>query len=333
MLVAASGYPFPYMSVSRSAALPPSGLGCATGHAHAKAILLGEHAVVHGAPAIALPVPELGVTVEVREGDGLIDSALYSGTLDAAPARLGPTIAAARSVLRRHGRADLDLSLRVSSSIPPERGLGSSAAVGAATVDAVLRLLGDDLNDPDVRHELIQEAERVAHGTPSGLDARAVVSDAPVWFHRRRFTRAVVGGPFAFVLADTGMPGDTRSAVDAVHAQLRDDPARVARAVDQLGQLVTAARDDLVSGNRDGLGMRMDEAHTLLQQLEVSSPELDRLVGAARDAGAVGAKLTGGGRGGCVIALAADADDAARLARSLRAAAAATWITTLKADA
>lgn len=321
------------MAIHPSPATRTPGLGSATGRAHAKAILLGEHAVVHGSPAIALPAPELAVEVDVREGEGAIDSTLYRGALDAAPARLGPTITAARSVLQRHGRGDLDISLRVRSGIPPERGLGSSAAVAAATVDAVLRMLGDDMDDPEVRHELIQEAERVAHGTPSGLDARTVVSDAPVWFHHGRFERAAVGAPFAFVLADTGLPGDTRSAVAAVHAQRRDDAARVTRTVAELGTLVAAARDDLVRGDSAALGARMDEAHALLQRLDVSSPELDRLVGAAREAGAVGAKLTGGGRGGCIIALATDADAAARLARSLRGSAATTtWITTLKAD-
>ena len=319
------------MAIHPSPATRAPDVGSATGRAHAKAILLGEHSVVHGSPAIALPVPELAVEVDVREGDGAIDSALYRGTWDAAPARVRPTITAARSVLRRHGRGDLAIDLRIRSGIPPARGLGSSAAVAAATVDAVLAMLGDDSHDPDGRHELIQEAERVAHGTPSGLDARTVVSRTPVWFQHGRFAEPPVGAVFVFVLADTGVPGHTREGVEGVHAQRRADRARVDRAVHRLGALVDGARDDLIRGDRGGLGARMDAAHAVLQQLRVSSPELDLLTDAARDAGALGAKLTGGGRGGCIIALAPDADAAIDLAASLHTAGAAdTWITTAR---
>ncbi len=319
------------MAIHPSASSTPTWLWSATGHAHAKAILLGEHSVVHGSAAIALPVPELGVEVEAQaaNGPGTIESGLYRGALDAAPARLRPTVTAAQSVLRRHGREDLDIHLRIRSDVPPERGLGSSAAVAAATIGAVLQLLGDDASDPAVRHELIQDAERVAHGTPSGLDARTVVSEWPLWYRRDRFERTEVRGSFVFVLADTGAPSRTRDAVEAVHAQRREKPLRVARIVELLGELANGAREDLAAGDRAALGARMDDAHTLLQQLQVSSAELDHLVRAARTAGAAGAKLTGGGLGGCVIALAEDADDAGRLAESLRrAGAAAVWITT-----
>ncbi|MFT4136613.1 mevalonate kinase [Microbacterium sp.] len=314
----------------------PSGSSTALRHgafdAHGKAILLGEHAVVHGAPAIALPVAGLAVHVDADEtaGPSLLDSALYRGPLEAAPAQLQPTVTAARAVLERFGASELTLRLRVRSAVPVERGLGSSAAVAAATVGAVARMLGLEL-DADLHHELVQEAERVAHGTPSGLDARAVLADAPIWFHGGRIEPVAVGASFAFVLADTGAQSGTREAVAAVHAQRATDPARVARAVEELGDLAVQARDDLGRGDHDALGTRLDDAHALLQQLDVSSPGLDHLVRAARDAGARGAKLTGGGRGGCILALAADAAVSHHLAEALRrAGAAAAWTTTVE---
>ncbi len=319
--------------ISPPAPLTPSARRRGTGHAHGKVILLGEHAVVHGAPAIALPVPQLVVEAVAQETGGAsrLDSTLYEGDLDAAPERLQPTVTAMRSALERHGIDRIGIELRIRSGIPVERGLGSSAAVSAATIEAVLRMLGEDVDDPAVRHELIQKAERVAHGTPSGIDARMVVSDTPLWYQQGRFEGVQVRAPFAFVVADTGTPSGTRDAVAGVHAQRAADRPRVDRVVAELGELATAARGDLLVGDGPALGTRMTHAHALLRQLAVSSPELDRLVRAARDAGALGAKLTGGGRGGCIIALAADADAAGGLAETLLCSgAAAAWTTNLE---
>lgn len=304
-----------------------------SGRAHGKVILLGEHAVVHGAPAIALPVPQLVVEAAAEEtgGASTLSSTLYQGTLDAAPERLQPTVTAVRAALERHGSHHVGVALRIRSDIPVERGLGSSAAVSAATIEAVLRMLGEEVDDPGVRHELIQRAERVAHGTPSGIDARMVVSDSPLWYRQGRFEGVRAGAPFAFVVADTGTPSGTRDAVAGVHAQRAADRPRVDRVVAELDGLARAARGDLLGGDRDALGSRMTRAHALLQQLAVSSPELDRLVQAAHDAGALGAKLTGGGRGGCIVALAADAGRARDLAGSLlRSGATAAWTTNLE---
>lgn len=303
-----------------------------TGQAHAKVILLGEHSVVHGSPAIALPVSDLTVevTCQIATGDGSIDSALYQGSWDAAPERLGPTLAAARSVLTHHGAPDTRLDLQVRSTIPVERGLGSSAAVAAATVQAVLHLLGKDTTDSASRHELIQVAERVAHGTPSGLDARTVVSDQPLWFQRGDTAPLQVGAPLSFVIADTGNPSATRIAVAGVHAQHAADAARVDQVFAALDAAVHASRTALAAGSAEELGALMSDAHALLQQLEVSSADLDHLVQVAHDTGALGAKLTGGGRGGCIIALAQDASGAADLAAVLREhGAAAAWPMTL----
>lgn len=312
----------------------PGSLRQGAGRAHAKTVLLGEHAVVHGSPAIALPMPELDVEVDCREttGPGTIDSALFTGSWDAAPERLRPISTAALAVLRRHGLEDVRLDLRIRSRIPAERGLGSSAAVAAATVEAVLRMLDQHATGATARHELIQEAERVAHGTPSGLDAHAVVSTRPVWFQGGRIEPLEAGRRLSFVVADSGSPGATQPAVSAVHAQRRQDRLRVDRIIDSIAESVHGARDDIATGDAPALGARMDAVHMLLQQLRLSTVRLDHLVEAARDAGARGAKLTGGGRGGCIIALAQDADAAAGLADALRRrGATAAWPLTVEA--
>lgn len=329
-------------------AAPAAGDTSRTGRAasHGKTILIGEHAVVHGAPALVLPVLDAVVvaTVTPIEPDPArtdrgpdadpatghsLESAVHTGPLDAAPAAVMPTVTAVTATLRHFGATDNRFHVRVDSDVPTARGMGSSAAVAAAVTAAVADALGETL-DADTHHELIQECERIAHGRPSGLDARGVVADAPVWFADGRVEPVALAAPFTFVVADTGVPGHTREAVASVRDRLERDPVGVRGTIDAIGDLARAARAALERGDALALGASMDAAHGLLGDLDVSSGDLDRLVTAARGAGALGAKLTGGGRGGCVLALATDDDHADRIAAALRGAgAAATWTTTI----
>ena len=298
------------------------------GAAAAKVILFGEHSVVYRGGAIALPLEELPVRAELDSsaGPGRLECVLYSGTIDAAPLALAPTVTALRVACAAFGLAETGLRLRIRSSIASGRGLGSSAASAAAVVAAVADAAGATLDD-STRHELIQRAERVAHGRPSGLDARAVVAHRPIWFERGA-ARAIDASGVVLVVADTGIHGSTRAAVEGVRARRDASPAAVDATIDRLAGLAEGGREDLARGARAELGERMDDAHALLRSLGVSSPELDGLAGAARAAGALGAKLTGGGLGGCLIALADDADAGAEIARHLRAAGARqTWLT------
>ncbi|ROP61129.1 mevalonate kinase [Curtobacterium sp. ZW137] len=303
-----------------------------TSSSHGKTILIGEHAVVYGAPALVLPVNDVRVTATVTpisaSGDGhRLESTVHTGPLDLAPAAVMPTVTAVTATLRHLGSTDQHFHVRVDSDVPTARGMGSSAAVAAAVTAAVADALGVTL-DVETHHELIQECERVAHGRPSGLDARGVVADVPVWFEGGRIEPVELTGEFVFVVADTGVPGHTREAVAAVREHHDRDPEDVDAVVAQIGALARRARGTLVDGDAQALGATMDAAHELLISLDVSSDDLDRLVGAARSADALGAKLTGGGRGGCVLALAADGEHAERIAVALRdAGATATWTT------
>lgn len=313
--------------------VPAAALARATGSATAKTILFGEHAVVYGRPAIALPISSIPVTATAQQATGpaTLRSALYHGRLDTAPERLTPTVAAVRAALDAVEHPHESVAVDVRSEIPAERGLGSSAAVAAAIVTAVTSLFGRELT-ADERHELIQIAERAAHGRPSGLDARSVVAAVPVWFEAGATTPLAVGGPLSFVLADSGVAGRTREAVAGVRALRDADPVGVDAIVDRLGGLSATARDALGAADAELVGVAMSEAHALLGELGVGDPALDHLVGAARAGGALGAKLTGGGRGGCVVALARDAAHADDLADHLRAAGApAAWSTHLEA--
>jgi len=300
------------------------------GDAHAKVILFGEHSVVYGGPAIALPMRGLRLTASARatEGPASIESALYTGPIQDAPPRLAAPIAAITESLAVLGRSTADIAVRVDGRIPAGRGLGSSAAVAAAISASIADWAGIPLAD-EVRFELVQAAERVAHGNPSGLDARGVVADTPIWFRAGTVRAVPVHLPTAFVVADSGIPGGTREAVSAVAELRRQDEDRVTGILARIDTETDAAERDLAAADVVSLGRRMTAVHALLRQLSVSSPELDGLVGTALAHGALGAKLTGGGRGGCIIALADAGGPAVDLASMLRRAGAAnTWIIT-----
>lgn len=323
-------------SLSPSQHRAPRSLGedaPAAGTAHAKAILFGEHAAVYGAPAVAIPLHALTATAEVSplpEGRLVLDSELYSGDAADAPQRILPLSTAARAALALSDRPDLGLHLRLRSTIPYERGLGSSAAVAAAVARAVAALTRTELSAEAV-HDVIMQAEHIAHGRSSGLDGRAVASDAPIRFQGGAATAIRVGAPFTFVLADSGHAGSTSVAVGAVRELREAFPVRVDGLIARLAALSEDSLGFLAGGAASDLGAAMFEAHRLLTELEVSDPSLERLVAAAESAGALGAKLTGGGRGGCVIALARSAEHAPALADALESAGAArTWQTTVE---
>ncbi len=325
--------------------VPVAGGRRGAGAAHAKAILFGEHAVVYGAPAIAIPVDSLTAEATIERGGpaGLrIASSLYTGPVDGAPARLTPVVTAIRASLERAGLAELARSeagasaadagavahgalVTIASSIPHERGLGSSAAVAAAIARAAFDLAGAEL-DGETLFDLIQTAERVAHGKPSGIDARTVAATGAIRFTRGAVAPIRIGAPLILAFADTGHPGSTAQAVGSVQALREREPASTDALLSRLAEIAEHSIEDLAAGDRAAVGAAMSEAHAILHRVGVSSDHLDAIVAAACAAGASGAKLTGGGLGGCVIAVASSTAHAEQIGAAMRdAGAERTW--------
>lgn len=301
------------------------------GRTVAKVILFGEHSVVYGHPAVAVPLHNLHMTATVERSATPTDPSTlncldWHGPLDAAPAQLASVVEAVEVATGFAGHPDTGLHVTTRADFPAERGLGSSAAAAGAVIRAVLDAYGVPAS-PQQLFDLTQEAERIAHGHPSGLDALTTASPAPVYFRDGAGTALDMNLTAWIVIADSGAQGSTRETVGDVRRGYETSPAQVGALLDQLGAIAERAAEDLRTGDVSALGEKMDDAHRLLAELGVSDDRLDAMTGAARDAGAVGAKLTGGGRGGCIIALARTADDAARIADSLTGAGASgTWI-------
>ncbi len=278
-----------------------------------KIILFGEHAVVYGRPAIAIPLTQLRATAVVtpssRPGIRLIAPDLGQDVMltDAPPD--DPIAAVIRQVQTAVTLPTLPhMTITVSSQIPIASGLGSGAAITAAVVRALAEFLGlAHLATPAWVSALTYEVEKIHHGTPSGIDNTVVAYEMPVYFVRQQPQNHIepftVARPLHLLVADTGVRSSTKIAVGDVRRQWQEHPAKFEALFDGCGRIAQAARAAIETGDVAALGPLMQENHALLQEMTVSSPELDRLVTAAIAAGALGAKLSGAGRGGNMIAL------------------------------
>jgi len=306
-----------------------------TASAPGKVILFGEHAVVYGRPALAVPVTQVHADVEVEDSPApgiWVDAPEISIRCEISSL---PATHALRTVIENVFRtlgisSPPPLQIRITSTIPVASGLGSGAAVSVALIRALSSTVNRPLSDEQV-NALAYEAEKLHHGTPSGIDNTVVTYAKPVYFVRGQPIQTFnVARPFTLVIADTGIPAPTRESVGDVRKLWEADKTKWEAMFDEVGGIVQAAREAIETGKTKELGPLMDANHALLQEMTVSSPELDRLVLAARGAGALGAKLSGGGRGGNMLAL-VEPTEAEQAASALRAAGAKnTIITTIE---
>jgi len=286
----------------------------ARGRAAGKVILLGEHAVVYGRPALAAGLP-LGLEVELTAGGGPLRIHSDRARLDddPRPARLVREAASAIGV-------DAEgLACRIRSEIPPGAGLGSSAALSVA----VLRALAAAANRRLARDDelaLGRRLEAIFHGHPSGVDPAAAALGTCFRFVRGEpptITPIRPRRPLPFVIALGGAPRSTGAAVGGLRERWEADRERHERLFDDVAAVVEDGARAAEAGDLAALGRGFDRNQTLLAELGVSTPDVEARVRAARDAGALGAKLTGGGAGGAVLAVAPEPE---RVAVKLRAA-------------
>ena len=378
---------FPLMG--KGQVLPHEG-GVRGGRASGKTILFGEHAVVYGHPALAVPVNEVFAEAEILDIDragiwvNAPDIGLHEelsrlapddplGTLvEAVFAALGFGAMETRKVLketyeknasgkeksllkseirRKPFGSKKGIEIKVTSTIPIASGLGSGAAVSVATIRAISAHLGSPLDDEKV-NEIAYEVEKIHHGTPSGIDNTVVTYGKPVFFQNpprsndfSRYSRnekginpllrgekatiesLQVAKPFTIIIADTGIPAPTKESVGDVRKLWEKNPKKMSALFAAIGSIVRTARQSIEGGHPERLGPLMNENQRILQEMSVSSPELNFLTEASLNAGAFGAKLSGGGRGGNMIAL-SKKENAPAVAEALLEAGAKTVIVT-----
>jgi mevalonate kinase len=272
--------------------------------AFGKVILLGEHAVVYGHPALCGALAD-GVTVESAPGSGRLRVPAWKLELDGRgphEAAIGRAYLALREALGVGATSPVDVTVHF--AVPTGAGLGSSAAMAVAVARALV-----SAHDLTVTPQLIADAamasETVVHGKPSGLDHTLALEGGFGLFTRARGLHPVrAREPLKLVVGHTGRERDTKGRVARIAELLTERESEVRERFAAVERLVERGRDAVERGSLGELGAAMTENQAHLRALEVSCPEIEFLCNAAIEAGAAGAKLTGGGGGGCVIALA-----------------------------
>lgn len=279
-----------------------------------KTILTGEHAVVYGFPAIAVPLPEVTANVHIlanplgAPGEIQIEAPaiqLNSSLRDLDDTH--PFKLLLNRIANEFSTNELpSFHLKISSSIPPASGLGSGAAVTVAITRAISTFLGHPFPD-DVVNAIAYDIEKQYHGTPSGIDNTVITYNKPVYFIKDEPPSFLeLKSDLYLIVADTGIRSETKSVVQAVRDASEHNSSRFDSIFKQIGIISETAKHFIEEGNYSHLGDALIENHHLLQELGVSCPELDTLVQTALNAGALGAKLSGAGRGGNMIAMIAN---------------------------
>ncbi|MFE5736192.1 mevalonate kinase [Streptomyces celluloflavus] len=273
-----------------------------------KVIVVGEHAVVYGQPAIATSIHRhLVLTAALQQG--------LSG-----PGSNDPRVRAALRMATTIFALDPHrINISVESDIPTSCGLGSSAAFSVTLLRALAEISGKELSTEDLLR-LAKEIEAVFHGRSSGIDVSAVGLGGVIWFERDAqvpATRLEVRDSFDLVIGVSHEQRTTADQVRELHLRICARPDHYGHFLRHLGSLARAARDALGRGDFPALGLLMNTAQEVLNGMGLSTPTLEHMIAVARSAGASGAKLTGAGGGGAVIALAREG--APDVAKALRA--------------
>ena len=265
------------------------------GKSHSKIILIGEHSVVYGYPAIAIPLKKIKIECIVEEAK----SSYFPNKTD--------TISVALfTALKYLKKENAKIKYKVTSQIPPKRGMGSSAAVSIAAIRAVFDYFGEYLEDT-LLEKLVHTAEIVAHSTPSGLDAKTCLSNKAIKFIKNKgFSYIDLNLDAYLVIADTGIYGNTGEAIQKVKnlgSNADSSLKKLGELTDEIAKILTEnieSKEEKV----DKIGKIMTKANIELRNLNITIEKTDLFVKTAIENGASGAKISGGGLGGCVIALA-----------------------------
>jgi mevalonate kinase len=279
------------------------------GSGYGKVILFGEHFVVHGVPGIVSAIDSttdaevkkavkgLNVRDERKTAKGYSDE---------------KRLQQIESIERMLKAMDLDpktpLDIWIGGTLPGFSGLGASAASSVAIARAINEELNLNLMDEKI-NSIAYEAEKAYAGNPSGIDNTAATYGGLMWFKKNPaggqdiVEKLHMKKPVEIVIGSTGKVANTKAIVEGVADRKKKDPAKYDPLFKQAESIAVAGRKALEEGDLKKVGSLMNENHRILQEIGVSSRELDLLVDIARKQGAFGAKLTGGGGGGCMVAL------------------------------
>lgn len=293
----------------------------AEGKGYGKCILFNEHFVVYGIPSIVSAIGDVTVAkAEKTESGGvqLVDDR------PATPGYKEKYLEAQKDSMRRILEAmnispEENVKITLSGNLYAASGVGASAASCTAAARALNSFFDMGLDDDRI-NEIAYEGEKGYHGTPSGVDNTASTYGGLIWFVRSEkniFDPVTMKEPVEIVMGNTGKVANTKAAVAGVRERKEKFPEKYEKIFGEADQIVHAARKALEADDLEKVGDLMNRNHALLQQIEVSNQDLDMLVETAKTVGAVGAKMTGGGLGGYMVALTPGAELQENVAKAI----------------
>ena len=273
----------------------------ARGAASGKVILLGEHAVVYGEPALAVALRR-GVTACARRIDGPLVLRAEKWQLWVKADDVGAPARAVCALCKELGVDPSGVAVDLEPQIPPRAGLGASAAMAVAVARSLAQFFDRPLPD-EMLQRAVHASECVFHGSPSGLDAAVSLTGESLLFSKSEGATPISASVPPLLVVHSGIPKDTATSVARFAARMKEFPEESSRRIAHIGALARRGVECLIQNDLAALGALMTENHRHLQWFDVSCEALDRIVALALEAGALGAKLTGGGRGGCAVIL------------------------------
>ncbi len=279
------------------------------GSGYGKVILFGEHFVVHGVPGIASAIDATN-DAEVKKAQSGIEvkDVRKASKGYAEEKRLQQLESIERMLKAMNMPKNTAMTILLGGNLPGFSGLGASAASSVAIARAIAQEFDLTLTDEKI-NAVAYEAEKAYAGNPSGIDNTAATFGGLIWFKKNLaggpdFVELVnIKKPVEIVIGSTGKVANTKAMVEGVAERKKKNPQKYNPLFKRAEEIAHEGRKALESYNLKRVGELMNENHALLQGIEVSSKELDLLVGIAREQGALGTKLTGGGGGGCMTAL------------------------------
>jgi mevalonate kinase len=294
------------------------------GSGFGKAILFNEHFVVHGVPGIVSAIDSAADAEAKKGGKGITVEDKRKGAKGYAEKKKLQQKESIENMLKAMNVDSQKVSLKIwlGGNLPGFSGIGASAASSVAIARAIAEELGMDLSDEKI-NEAAYEAEKAYAGNPSGIDNTAATYGGLIWFKKNlggganTIERLNIRQPVEIVIGNTGIVANTKAMVAGVAERKKQNPEKYGTLFGQAEDLAFKARNALEAFELRKVGGLMNENHRLLQEIEVSCKELDYLVDLAREQGAFGAKLTGGGGGGCMVALTPGKDLQERVAAAM----------------
>lgn len=294
--------------------------------AHGKVILIGEHSVVYGYDALALPIKALNIKTTVEDNDQMwMDTGRYHGPFFQAPDEYNGLKYVVKTMLEKANQIDAKLRITYTGEIPIERGLGSSATVALGTTKALNEYFDLNLSEQDIM-AITNHAEMINHGKASGLDAATVHSDYLVFFNKEDGPKKLMAKlNSTLLIMDTGQLGNTKEAVEKVRQQMQNS-IEANKNIERLGELADETKKAWLKQDQAKVGTIFNEAQKILASFGLSTKKIDQLGIIAHQNGALGFKLSGGGLGGIVIALCPDQETAQKIAHESQQLISNYWV-------